>query len=166
MTAPILRMIVVAAALWPVVLTAQTVEECAAADTPVEGFDGMMDRGLPEDLGGGWVSQPYVATAEAGSQTGANVMHCESGNAVGVVTLAVGSDGAEIVAAAVDVAAVFRAAIASPEATGIDDILAELEAGGARVQPIAPDGREGCGCAVFYPDLRGDKAAWAEWSVQ
>jgi hypothetical protein len=160
------RLLSVALILSAGAVGAQSVEECAAVDIPVAGFDGTFDWGLPEDLGGGWVSQPYVATAEAGSQTGANVMHCESGNTVGVATQAVAADGTEVVAATVDVAAVFRAAIASPEATGIDAILAELEAGGARVQPIAPDGREACGCAVFYPDLRADKTAWSEWSAE
>jgi len=160
------RLLMIGAALWPLGAVAQTAEECAGVDMPFEGFAGTVEAGLPEDLGGGWVIQSFAAASEAGTQSGANVMHCDSDNVVSVVAGAVAADGSVVVDARVDIAAIFREAIASPEATGIDDILSQIEAGGARVQPLAPDGRESCGCAVFYPDLRTDKTPWAEWSAQ
>jgi hypothetical protein len=165
MIARVLRMFVLAMAL-PGVAVAQTAAECGALAPEPAGENGFMTHAVPADIGGGWVAQDWAFDGDVGGQTGVDLMHCETDNMLRVVERATGPDGAVVQDATIDAEAVFRAAVASPDVISIDDIVAGFREGGASVAPMEPDGRENCGCAVFYPEARGDKRAWAEWSAQ
>jgi hypothetical protein len=146
---------------------AQTAAECVDVSLPVDAGAAGTTSGEPVDLGGGWVGEGWSVTSAAGVESGTDVSHCPSGNMLRVSESVVGADGAVTRAATALAVDVFREAIASPETISVDVLVADLAAGGA-VSEAVPGflGLETCGCAVFYPEARGEKEPWAEWSGQ
>ena len=131
---------------------------------PGEAFLWLRDEAkAPVDLGAGWVLHQYEFSSNSGSQFGAKVVDCASGTGVIVV------EGAQIPQGQINIIArltaedAFRAAIASDQVVSLDGVLAQLSAAGAEVGPDTMHlaDFESCGCAAFYPELRGTKTAWS-----
>lgn len=156
-----------AAMVAPVGAMALTAQECVNLNLPPDAGTAGTTSDAPVDLGGGWVGQPWSVTSAAGAEFGTDVSHCPSGNMLRVSERLVGTDGAVTREATAPAIETFGAAIASPESISVDEIVAQLTAGGALSEPVPGFmGLETCGCAVFYAEARGEKRPWAEWSGQ
>ncbi|MFN6976812.1 MAG: hypothetical protein ACK4OP_01700 [Gemmobacter sp.] len=119
------------------------------------------ERMQPVDLAGGWVAEPYTVASDAGTQMGTVVTDCARGTNLTVVERAQAPDGRIVLDARIRAIPLVSAAIAAPEAVTLRALVARLEAGGAKVgRDIQPPAFETCGCATFYPELRGEKSAW------
>ena len=117
----------------------------------------------PVDLGGGWVVWQYELASDAGTQFGAQVVDCTSGVWASVVEAGQRPDEPVNRIARLPAADAFRAAIASDEVISLEAVLAQLSDAGANVgiEPMHLADSEACGCAAFYPELRGTKTAWS-----
>jgi hypothetical protein len=163
----VLGLVAIAAMIVPRVGMALTAEDCQGVFLPVDAGAAGTTSGVPVDLADGWVGQGWSVTSANGMESGTDVSHCPSGNMLRVSESLVGIDRAVVRQSTVLANEVFRAAIASPDRNSVDDIIADLAAGGALSEPVPGFiGLETCGCAVFYPDARGDKRPWADWSGQ
>ena len=118
---------------------------------------------VPVDLGAGWVLRQYEFSSNSGVQAGAKVTDCASGTGVIVVEAAQIPEGPFNIIARLSAEDAFRAAIASDQVVSLDAILAQLSAAGAEVgvDTMHLADTETCGCAAFYPELRGDKFEWS-----
>lgn len=89
---------------------------------------------------------------------GMSIEHCASGAGLNVTAQVWGEYGTtpEEVLNPLDV---LRAAMASPEQITFDDLAARYQAEGMWVERTSSTG-ESCGCAAFYPELRGTKTPW------
>lgn len=120
------------------------------------------------NLGEGWVLQQYEVSGSAGTQLGAQVVDCASGTGAIVVEGTRGQGEAVSPITRLSAQDAFAAAIASDQVMSIDDVLAQLTAAGANSGPdrLQSPAAEACGCAVFYPALRGAKSPWTDWGTQ
>jgi hypothetical protein len=120
------------------------------------------EQKLPVDLGGGWVAEPYEVASEVGTQIGTRVIDCASGTNLTVVEQARSPENRVIFDARIRAIPAMREAIAAPEAITVRALVARLEAGGANVgRDQNRKDVEACGCAAFYPSLRGGKTTWS-----
>ena len=119
---------------------------------------GFAKLAAPTDVGSGFVA--HVATlAIPGTYTTRVILtDCASGQSIEALTRS--ETDSQTVIAPLDPVAVLQAAIAAPETFGFDDVLTQLQDAGVSVELRMRD-TETCGCAAFYPDLRGDKPAWS-----
>jgi hypothetical protein len=103
------------------------------------------------DLGGGIVVTEWlVEYATYGSQ-GVTFDHCASGQSFVVETHVWSETGERRLT--IDPIATMQDLIASPEAVTLERASSRFV---GFAGPVRSDGRQTCGCAAFYPELRGD----------
>lgn len=143
---------------------AECVQESARPDlgrVPVEEMEPMewevgdiflrSSDGHVSDLGGGIVASAWLVEYSTYGSEGVTFEQCASGQSFVVDTYVWSQAGERRLT--VDPIATMRALIASP---------AEVTFGAASARfvdfagPVRRSSRESCGCAVFYPELRGD----------
>ena len=122
----------------------------------------------PYDLGGGLVqelngfSTGYaIERATNSAHVALNIVECSTGRQVGALTH-VSRDGADVSLPA-EADLVVKNYHKINKDAGLDEYTNQFEASGLQVawNIVA---QETCGCAVFYPELRGDKAPWSgQW---
>lgn len=153
--------VVVGLACLPVGALALEPQECARSVTGF-GEHGLthLSVDMPRDLGGGFVEQHLHSGAEGEVSTHANIEHCATGSFIrATVSRSTGSESYE---APADPAELVREAIGSPDTFTLDEVVELLRSRGIEAEMISTD-FESCGCAVFYPELVGDKTPWRGW---
>ena len=104
------------------------------------------------DLGGGMVATRYGDDGGDFGEEGMTIDHCASGRGFRVITRLWGTDSSDMTLDQ-DPIAYVQAAQASSKAFSLEDLASTLRTG----MLYGPDG-ETCGCAAFYPELRGDRS--------
>jgi hypothetical protein len=152
--APALLAATVAAALEPAACLDLWVNESSLPlpDEDADNYRLRSQSGQVTDMGQGMVASRYENVLSGSRQEGVVFFHCTSGR---TLTAEIGSwrDGhaPELYP---DPIALMRAALDSPQVMTLDEVRAAYLPH-AWVSP--PTGQESCGCAVFYPELRGNQ---------
>jgi len=149
------RLWIVCAVLLPDLSLALEPLDCEMEASGEGGYSGLA---APADLGQGFVGHVATLAIPGTFSTEVVMTDCASGQTIHAVTRS--ETEGQTVVAAVDPVAVLQAAIAAPETIGLDDVVAVLLDAGV-VAVLRPRDTQTCGCAVFYPELRGDKPAWS-----
>ncbi len=134
-------------------------DECIvhATTTTPRGEMSHFSADASRDLGGGLVAQSLHAGSEGDVSTHVNFHHCASGGFIRA-TVSRSTDG-EAYSAPTDPADLVREAIASPVTFDLEGVVELLRSRGIEAE-LLPSEFESCGCAVFYPELVGDKTPW------
>lgn len=110
-----------------------------------------------QDLGQGVVMETTVGQSSVAGSKRLFFEQCVSGQVIRAVAQSWDETGST--EAPVDPLSVVAAGLASATPFTLADLVAQLSASGVEAELIALD-QESCGCAVFYPDQRGDKPEW------
>jgi hypothetical protein len=152
---------VVGLACLPAASIAAEPEECVRSTT---GFGRLglthLSVDLPRDLGGGFVEQHFHSGADGEVSTHANLDHCESGFSIRA-TMSRSNDSGTY-EAPTNPADLLREAISSPETFELEEVVEMLRSHGIEAETRSSE-LESCGCAAFYPELRGPKTPWPGW---
>ncbi len=111
----------------------------------------------PQDLGDGFVTHHLETSEIEGSSTAALFEHCATGWEIRATIRRGGWE--PTYEAPTDPADIVREAINSPETFKLEEVVAMLRSRGIEAEARSSD-FESCGCAVFYPELVGDKRPW------
>jgi hypothetical protein len=126
-------------------------EECLMGDPARPYAD------VPEDLGGGLVLQRFVQGEGDDELNVSIVIFCPSSEQIEAIT----RQNGRTTGSHDSVMASVLAALASAERVTMADLRARVEAAGTPTSYQGAHGAERCGCAAFYPELRGDKSPWS-----
>jgi len=119
--------------------------------------DGTAFSDPPRDLGQGFVAQHYYAGASSQIPDAFVIIaECDS-DAFLIAAMALLPEGQRRTAD--DIIGAMEQALASEEEVSGVDLAYRLTAIGAPAQLRRSDA-ERCGCAAFYPGMRGDKTPW------
>ena len=99
----------------------------------------------------GWGTDPSWLSGS----TGLTIEHCASGEGINV-TAQTWSDFGSIPEEYHNPYDILRAAMDSPDSVTFDDLVARFDALGMSATRTSSQ-QESCGCAVYYPELRGSK---------
>lgn len=147
--------IMIAFALLPTAVLAVEPMDC---EMEASGEGGYALLGIPTDLGGGFVTHDHTLAIPGTFETRVIITDCASGQNLSALSSARVDD--RIVSAPIDPVEVMQAALTSPETFSLGDVLAQMQNAGVNADIGGLD-IEICGCAVFYPALRGDKPSWS-----
>lgn len=111
------------------------------------------------DIGQGMVLEGSIGTGDGYGSDRISFQHCESGQAIRAVSSTWDANGSVLPPA--NPYDIMMMAMESPETITLSAIADQMVAAGVDAELNTWD-RETCGCAVFYPEARGDKAPWSE----
>jgi hypothetical protein len=112
---------------------------------------------VPEDLGGGLVLQRFVQGEGDEELNVSIVVFCPSSEQIEAIT----RQNGRVTGSHDAVTASVLAALVSSEQVTMADLRDRVEATGTPTSYQRAHGTERCGCAAFYPELRGDKTPWS-----
>ena len=143
----------------PMAAGATEAEQCIMSTTTVseEGEMGHFRVDAPQDLGDGFITYHLQRSVTGEQSTTALFEHCATGRSIQATIWRGGWDAAYDAPA--DPADFVREAIASPETFSLDEVVVLLRSQGIEAETRSSE-VEDCGCAVFYPELVGDRRPW------
>jgi hypothetical protein len=108
------------------------------------------------DIGQGFVQQLSTGSRPTSGSERIAYEHCASGQAISAVMSTWDENGRPVLPNPQDI---MMSAMGSTATFSMADVVAQMTAAGvdARLMTLT---RETCGCAVFYPEARGDKTPW------
>ncbi|MEO8242941.1 MAG: hypothetical protein ABI832_11535 [bacterium] len=110
------------------------------------------------DMGQGMVMQAYGSRSVWSSDTEVKFTLCASGQTLASVSQT--NTEQDSWSSPVNYFEVMRDAIASPQSFTLKDMESQIRAAGGNALFYSAD-TEACGCAAFYPNLRGTKTPWS-----
>ena len=146
--------LVLASAFLPLPAAALDLGMC---DMYVQNGDESFSTEPAEDLGGGIVMQEQIHRNGGAGSNEQSFEHCASGKAIRAVYLS--SGGQETIKADINPAELVRKAIAAKRVVSLQQLTSQMNRAGAAAT-LTDSNTETCGCARFYPDLRGTKTPW------
>jgi hypothetical protein len=146
--------IAVGMALWP--LQAMALNPVACEFETVNGEDSAW-AGPVTDMGQGIVMQADGNASFWSSGTLITFTHCATGQTLGSMSQNLTEHDSWT--SPVNTYEVMRDAIAASDSFTMTDLESRIRAAGGNALVYMAD-TEACGCAAFYPELRGGKVAW------
>lgn len=126
-------------------------EECLIGDPARPYAD------VPQDLGGGLVLQRFVQGEGDEELNVSIVVFCQSSEQIEAIT----RQNGRVTGSHDAVTASVLAALASSEPVTMSDLRDRVEATGTPTSYQSAHDAERCGCAAYYPELRGAKTPWS-----
>jgi hypothetical protein len=143
----------------PMAARAMEADQCIMSTTSITEDGGMSHFRVdaPHDLGDGFITYHLEVSAIEGSSTATLFEHCATGRSIQATIRRGGWEPTYL--APVDPAELVREAIASPATFSLEEVVDLLRSQGIEAETRSSEFEE-CGCAVFYPELVGDRRPW------